>query len=86
MLRIEFQVNMTGLSSILFDIEQTVRSVEIDNALPVADDAVFLFLTVQFDGDISRDALSSQLPHIQIVDMWKAEVNRHTYYTQRRKF
>jgi len=80
MLRIEFQVHMTGLSSKLFELEQTVRGVEIDNALPVVDDAVFLFLTVQFDGAVSKDALSSQLPDMQIVDMWKAEVNQQTYY------
>lgn len=80
MLRIEFQVHMTGLSSKLFGLEQTVRGVEIDNALPVADNAAFLFLTVQFDNDVSKDELSSQLSDMEIVDLWEAEGNRHTYY------
>lgn len=71
---------MAGLSSKLFDIDRRVRGVEIDNALPVADGTVFLFLTAQFDDDVMKESLSSQLPGIEIVDMWKAEVSNHRYY------
>ena len=80
MLRIEFQIGLAGISSKLFDLEEQVESIEIDNALPVANDAVFLSLTVQFDADISEESLSDQLPEIEIVDISKAEMNRHTYY------
>jgi predicted DNA binding protein len=80
MLRIEFQIRMAGIPSSLFNLEQQVKGVEIDNALPVAADTAFLFLTVQFDADVSKETLAPQLPDIQIVDMWKAEVNQHRYY------
>lgn len=80
MLRIEFQIGQAGISSKLFELEERVESIEIDNALPVANNAVFLFLTVQFDADISEESLSEQLPGIEIVDISRAEMNRHTYY------
>lgn len=80
MLRIEFQTGLAGISSRLFDLDEPVESVEIDNALPVAGEAVFLFLTVQFDADPSEERLSDQLPDVQIVDMAKATVNGHTYH------
>jgi len=80
MLRIEFQIRLAGISSRIVDIDDQVGSVEIDNALPVAGDSVFLFLTAQFDSDISKTDLAEKLSDIQIVDMSKAEVNQHTYY------
>ncbi|MXR50235.1 bacterio-opsin activator [Halovenus sp. WSH3] len=80
MLRIEFQIQPAGISSKLFGLEEQVRSIEIDNALPVTGDRIFLFLTAQFDADVSEERLASQLPETQIVDMAKAEVNQHTYY------
>jgi predicted DNA binding protein len=80
MLRIEFQTSLAGISSRLFELEETVESVEIDNALPVTGDAVFLFITVQLDTDTSEERLSDQLPDVQIVDMAKAKVNGHTYH------
>jgi predicted DNA binding protein len=80
MLRIEFQIRLAGISSRIVDIDDQVGSVEIDNALPVAGDSVFLFLTAQFDSDISKTELAEKLSDIQIIDMSKAEVNQHTYY------
>jgi predicted DNA binding protein len=80
MLRIEFQIRLAGMLSRIVDIDNQVGSVEIDNALPVAGDSVFLFLTAQFDSDISKTGLAEKLSDIQIVDMSKAEVNQHTYY------
>lgn len=80
MLRIQFQVHLAGISAQLFAVEEQVESIEIDNALPVTGDAVFLFLTVQFDSEVSGERLSNQLPDLQIVDITQAEVNEHTYY------
>ena len=80
MLRIEFQIGVSGISDRLFDLDQAVESVEIDNVLPVSGEVVFLFLTVQFDAITSEERLSEQLPDIQIVDMAKADVNGHTYH------
>ncbi|WP_302081045.1 helix-turn-helix domain-containing protein [Salinibaculum rarum] len=80
MLRIEFQIQLSGISSRIVDIDDQVGSVEIDNALPVAGDSVFLFLTAQFDSDVSEKELAEKLSDIRIVDMSKAEVNQHTYY------
>ncbi len=80
MLRIEFQIRPAGIPLRIFDIDEAVESVEIDNALPVAGDAVFLFLTTQFDADVSADVLSNELSSVQIVDVTRAEVSQHTYY------
>jgi len=43
MLRIEFRINLAGIPLRLFDIEEQVNSIEIDNALPVSGDMVFSF-------------------------------------------
>lgn len=80
MLRIEFQLRLAGIPSQLFDTGEAVQSIEIDNALPVSDDATFLFLTIQSDADVTEDALSSELAGIDIVDMTQADMNSHTYY------
>jgi len=80
MLRIEFRIHPAGISSKLFDLEEKIESLEVDNALPVTNNAVFLFLTVQFDADISKESLSDQLPGIEIIDISKTEMNSHTYY------
>lgn len=80
MLRIEFQISLAGIPSQLFDIDEQVASIEIDNALPVAGETVFLFLTVQFDANISEESLSSQLPRLQIMDVTQADVTQYTYY------
>ena len=80
MLRTEFQISLAGITSRLFEVDETVESVEIDNALPVTGDSVFLFLTVQFDTETSQKRLSDQLPNVQIVDMEKATVNGHTHH------
>lgn len=80
MLRIEFQIQSAGISSKLFELDEQVHSIEIDNALPVTGEEVFLFLTTQFDAEISEATLADQLANVQIVDMSKAEVNQHTYY------
>jgi len=80
MLRIEFQIGLAGISDRLFNIEEQVTSVEVDNALPAFGDMVFLFLSVRFDSEISAEQLSDQLPSMQIVDVTQAELNRHIYY------
>lgn len=80
MLRIEFQICLAGIPSQLFAVDERVESVEIDNALPVTNDTVFLFLTAQFDSDVSGESLSSQLPGKEIVDVTLAEMARYTYY------
>lgn len=80
MLRIEFQIRLAGIPSQLFEIDEQVESIEIDNALPVAGDTIFLFLTSQFDSNISEEDLSKQLSGIQIVDMTQAEMTQHMYY------
>lgn len=79
MLRIEFQIRQAGISSKLFDIEERVESIEVDNALPLTGNTVFLFLTVQFAADISEESLSDQLPGIEILDISRAGID-HTYY------
>jgi predicted DNA binding protein len=80
MLRIEFQIRIAGISSQILDIDDQVGSVEIDNALPVAGDSVFLFLTAQFTSDVSKEALAEKLPNVQILNISKADMNQHTYY------
>ena len=80
MLRIEFQIRPAGISSKLFDLEEQIRSIEVDNALPATGERIFLFLTVQFDDDISEEVIAGQLPNTKVVDTTKAEVNQHTYY------
>lgn len=80
MLRIEFQICLAGIPSQLFDIDEGVESVEIDNALPVSGNSVFLFLTVQFDADVTEERLSNQLPGLELVNMTRAEMTQRTYY------
>jgi len=80
MLRIEFQLDMAGLSLRLFETGDAVESIEIDNALPVDDDAVFLFLTVQSETDVSEEMLSAHLTGMDIVDVTQADVSHRTYY------
>jgi predicted DNA binding protein len=81
MLRIEFQIHLAGIPSKLFGLDEQVGSVEVDNALPVAGESVYLFLTVQFDAEITKESLAGQLPDVQIVNLSKAAaVNQHTYY------
>lgn len=80
MLRIEFQLGMAGIPSRLFETGEAVESIEIDNALPVANGAVFLFLTVRTDSDVTEDSLAMELPGLEIIDMSQAEVSSHTYY------
>jgi uncharacterized membrane protein len=80
MLRFEFQIRTAGISSKFFDIEEEVGSIEIDNALPVAGDTVFLFLTAQFEAEVSKERLSRQLSDMEIVDMTRAETKQCTYY------
>jgi len=80
MLRIEFRINLAGIPLRLFDIEEQVNSIEIDNALPVSGDMVFLFLSVQFDSEVSKEFLSDQLSDLDVVDVTQAELNHHIYY------
>lgn len=80
MLRIEFQIGLAGISSRVFDIEERIETIEIDNALPVAGDMVFLFLSVRFDSEVSTERLADQLPGIQIVDITPAELHTDIYY------
>lgn len=71
---------MAGIPSRLFETGEAVESIEIDNALPVANGAVFLFLTVRTDSDVTEDSLAMELPGLEIIDMSQAEVSSHTYY------
>lgn len=80
MLRIEFQTCPAGISSKLFAVDTQPTSLEIDNALPVADGLVFLSLTVRFEAEMSEAALSSQLPDVRILDTSEAEAGPHAYY------
>lgn len=80
MLRIEFQTRLAGIPAKLFNLDEQVESIEIDNALPVAGDAVFLFMTVRFDSNTSDETLSNQLSGTQVVEMLPTQVNSHTYY------
>lgn len=80
MLRIEFQIRLAGISSRLFELDEPVESIEIDNALPVTGDTVFLVLTAQFDSNVSVETLSNQLNGIQIVDVTEADVTPRTFY------
>jgi len=80
MLRIEFQIRLAGIASEFFDGEKQVESIEIDNALPVAGDAVLLFLTTQFGAEVSEESLSDQMSEMQVLDISRAEMNRCTYY------
>lgn len=80
MLRIEFQIDLAGIPSRLFDIGEQVNSIEIDNALPVSGDMVFLFLSVQFNSEVSKEFLSNQLSDLDVVDVTQAELNHHIYY------
>ncbi|SDF96975.1 helix-turn-helix domain-containing protein [Halorientalis regularis] len=80
MLRIEFQLGMAGIPSRLLETGEAVESIEIDNAMPVANSAVFLFLTVRTDSEVTEDSLAMELPGLEIIDMSQAEVSSHTYY------
>ena len=80
MLRIEFQIGLAGISSHLFEIDEPVTSIEIDNALPVSGDMVFLFLSVQFDSEIATERLSNELSAMRVVDVTQADLNHHIYY------
>lgn len=80
MLRIEFRIDLAGVLSRLFTVDERIESAEIDNALPVAGDSVFLFLTAQFGSSISQERLSEQLPGVRIVDITQADIAQHTYY------
>lgn len=80
MLRIEFQTDSAGISSRLFDLDETVETVEIDNALPMSGGTAFLFVTVAFDAEPSQKRLAAGLSNVQIVDMTQASANGHTYH------
>lgn len=80
MLRIEFQIPLTGISLQIFDDFDSIENIEIDNALPIAGDKIFLFLTAQFDSGVSSESLGRQLPDVQMVDVTQAKVTRYTYY------
>lgn len=80
MLRVKLQIDSAGISSRLFETDEVVESVEIDNALPVAGGSVFLFLTVTLDADASEERLSNRLPDVEIVDVSKATTNGRSYH------
>lgn len=80
MLRFEFQIRLAGILSHILDVSEQVESIEIDNALPVTDGGVFLFLTVQFDEPVPEADIAGQLPDMDIVNMSQAAVNSQMYY------
>jgi Predicted DNA binding protein len=80
MLRVEFQVRLSGIPSRLLETKAAVERVDIDNAFPIAGDDEFLFLTVRSSSELSEDGLSAELPDTDIAYMTRAAVNDHTYY------
>lgn len=80
MLRFEFQIRLAGILSHILDVSEQVESIEIDNALPVTDGGVFLFLTVKFDETVPEADIAGQLPEMDIVNMSQAAVNSKMYY------
>lgn len=80
MLRVEFQVRLSGIPSQLLETRETIERVDIDNAFRVAGDDEFLFLTVQAGSELSEEGLSTELPAVDIAYMTRAAVNDHTYY------
>ena len=77
MLRIEFQIRPAGISSKLFDLEEQIRSIEVDNALPATSERIFLFLTVQFDDDISEVSVLALLTKNEAIPHRIVSQNAH---------
>lgn len=80
MLRVEFQVRLSGIPSRLLKTKAAVERVDIDNAFAIAGDDEFLFLTVRSNSELSEDGLSAELPDTDITYMTRAAVDDHTYY------
>jgi predicted DNA binding protein len=80
MLRVEFQVRLSGIPSQLLETRETIERVDIDNAFRVAGDDEFLFLTVRAGSELSEEGLSTELPGVDIPYMTRAAVNDDTYY------
>ncbi len=80
MLRIKLEMPLAGVSSTMFAISDEVANIELNNALPVADNDIILSLTVQCDSDVSEETFSSQLSNFKIIDMAQTETESHTYH------
>ena len=80
MLRVEFQVRLSGIPSQLLETREAIERVDIDNAFRVAGDDEFLFLTVQASSELSEEGLSTELPETDIAYMTRAAASDHTYY------
>ena len=80
MLRIKFEMPLAGISSTVLAIDDQIRNIEIDNALPVADNAVILSLTIQCDSAVSEETLLNKLSNIQVIDISQTETEGYTYH------
>lgn len=78
MLRVEFQVGVSGLVSQFLGVEEVER-VEVDNAFALADGDEFLFLTVQSGPELSEVTLADNVPEVDITHMSRASVSRDVY-------
>jgi predicted DNA binding protein len=80
MLRVKFQVNLSGTPSRLLKSDESIESIEVDNEFYVDGDYEFLFLTLRSDRELSSERLSAELSDIDIVYMTPAAVSHTTYY------
>jgi len=80
MLRVEFQVRLSGIPLQLLETREAIERVDIDNAFRVAGDDEFLFLTVRASSELSEEGLSTELSGVDIPYMTRAAVSDHTYY------
>lgn len=80
MLRVKFQVRLSGIPSRLLKSDEDIRSVEVDNKFLIGGADEFVFLTLRSGSELSRESLSGELPDTDIAYMTQAAVSRRTYY------
>lgn len=80
MLRVEFQVSLSGIISRLFETSNHIELIEIDNAFPVVGDKVFLFMTIRCNGTSHDPDIKEQLSDVNVVHTSVARPDQQTYY------
>ena len=55
MLRVEFQIGLSGIPLQLLETGENIESIEVDNAFPVPDSDELLFLTVCSGSSVSEE-------------------------------
>lgn len=80
MLRVEFQIGLSGIPLQLLETGENIESIEVDNAFPVPDSGELLFLTVCSGSSVSEEQLSADLPDADIVYVSRTGVSHHTYH------